>query len=43
MPQFQDVLRGGESASNMLPQLVSTNRDRLMRLAASTVPHALQH
>jgi hypothetical protein len=27
----------------MLPQLVRTKRDRLMRLAASTVPQALQH
>jgi hypothetical protein len=31
------------SASKMLPQLVQTNRDRLMRLAASTVPQELQH
>jgi hypothetical protein len=31
------------SASKMLPLLVQTKRDRLMRLAASTVPQALQH
>jgi hypothetical protein len=31
------------SASKIDPQLVQTKRDRLMRLAASTVPQALQH
>jgi hypothetical protein len=31
------------SASKMLPLLVQTKRDRLMRLGASTVPQALQH
>nr|WP_249209802.1 hypothetical protein [Bradyrhizobium manausense] len=30
------------SASNILPQLVQTKRDRLMQLAASTAPQALQ-
>jgi hypothetical protein len=30
------------SASKIDPQLVQTKRDRLMRLAASTVPQALQ-
>src|ERR1700692_1845326 len=31
------------AASKMLPLLVQTKRDRPMRLAASTVPQALQH
>lgn len=31
------------SATKMLPQLVQTKRDRLMRLTASTVPQALLH
>ncbi|MEI9923513.1 MAG: hypothetical protein WDN50_08275 [Bradyrhizobium sp.] len=31
------------SVSKMLPQLVQTKRDRLMRLAASIVLQELQH
>jgi hypothetical protein len=38
MPSFRMFLAAFTSASKIDPQLVQTKRDRLMRLAASTVP-----
>jgi hypothetical protein len=43
MPSLSMFFAALTSASKMLPQLVQTKRDRLMRLGASTVPQALQH
>jgi hypothetical protein len=43
MPSFRMFFAALTSASKMLPQLVQTKRDRLMRLEAATVPQALQH
>ena len=43
MPSLRMFFAALTSASKIDPQLVQTKRDRLMRLAASTVPQALQH